>query len=260
MTIDASTAHTGYRPTGDEGFRNAMIEFARKIGNRAAAEFAPDPVEAAEKRQAALYAYDRARLRRWLIVGSVVAGATALLALLAAGMMWLPLWVGRSAVPPVESRPVQPPRVAVALVPAPASSSVAAPASIPASNRAPPPARATPPSWPIVLIEAEPPPEVTMAELRASAAAMLRPAEIREVQGRLVAFGFDPGKVDGTDGPRTRAAAKLYREKRGLIPAGDSVDRTLLTALRSDPSPKAVAPKPRSSDPIDAIYRWWKTL
>jgi peptidoglycan hydrolase-like protein with peptidoglycan-binding domain len=99
-----------------------------------------------------------------------------------------------------------------------------------------------------------------MAELRASAAVVLRPAEIREVQGRLIAFGFDPGKVDGTDGPRTRAAVKLYREKRGLIPAGDSVDRTLLATLRSDPSPKAVPPKARSNDPVDAIYRWWKTL
>jgi len=248
MTIDASTAHTGFRPTGDESFRNAMVEFARKIGSRAAAEFAPDPVEASEKRQAALLAYDRARLRRWLVVGSVVTTAAALLALLAAGLMWLPLWVGRSTVPQVEARPVQPPRTLVAQVSAPVSTPVSTPA------------RATPPSWPIVLTEAEPPPEVTMAELRASATAVLRPAEIREVQGRLMGFGFDPGKVDGAEGPRTRSAAKLYREKRGLIPAGDSVDHTLLAALRSDPSPKAVAPKPRSNDPIDAIYRWWKTL
>jgi peptidoglycan hydrolase-like protein with peptidoglycan-binding domain len=115
-------------------------------------------------------------------------------------------------------------------------------------------------SWPIVIAESEPPPEVTMGELRASAAKLLPLTEIPEVQGRLLAFGFDPGRVDGTEGPRTRAAAKAYREKRGLVPAGDSVDRNLLAALRSDPSPKAVAPKPRSNAPIDAIVRWWKTL
>jgi hypothetical protein len=250
MTIDASTVHTGFRPSGDEGFRKAVIEFARKLGDRAAAEFAPDPLEAAERRRAALHAYDRARLRRWLIAGSVVTGAAALLTLIAAALMWLPLWVGRSAVPPVEARPAQPARVTAAQISLPAPS----PAPVLAQ------ARAVKASWPIELAEAEPPPEVTMAELRASAVAVLRPVEVREAQGRLLAFGFDPGKVDGSEGPRTRAAAKAYREKRGLIPAVDSVDRNLLAALRSDPSPKAVAPRPRSNDPIDSIYRWWKTL
>lgn len=250
MTIDASTAHTGFRPSGDEGFRKAAIEFARKLGERAAAEFASDPLESAERRRAAPHAYDRTRLRRCLIAGSFVTGATALLTLIAATLMWLPLWVGRSTAPPVEARPAQPARVTAAQILSPAPS----PAPVLAQ------ARAVKDSWPIEVAEAEPPPEVTMAELRASAAAMLRPVEIREAQGRLLAFGFDPGKIDGSEGPRTRAAAKAYREKRGLIPAVDSVDRNLLAALRSDPSPKAVAPGPRSNDPIDAIYRWWKTL
>lgn len=251
MTIDASTAHTGFRLSGDEGFRKAVIEFARKLGDRAAAEFAPDPLEAAERRRAALHAYDRARLRRWLIAGSVVTGAAALLTLIAATLMWLPLWVGRSTALPVEARPAQPARFTAAQIPPPAAPS---PAPVLAQ------ARAVKASWPIELAEAEPPPEVTMVELRASAAAMLQPVEIREALGRLLAFGFDPGKIDGSEGPRTRAAAKAYRERRGLIPAVDSVDRNLLAALRSDSSPKAAAPKPRSNDPIDAIYRWWKSL
>ena len=253
MTFNASFANSGPRPTGAGPLAHAALNLVKRIRDRVVAQLTPGPVSAtdpccdiprAPKPQAAAdgdEGNDRrgGDVKRWLIVASVLLAAVLLFDLLVLAMTWAPLSVGRSGARATEPRAP----VGVARAQAPASAQMRPKAS-----------------WPIVIAESEPPPEVTMGELRASAAKLLPPTEIREVQGRLLAFGFDPGRVDGTEGPRTRAAAKAYREKRGLVPTGDSVDRNLLAALRSDPSPKAVAPKPRSNAPIDAIVRWWKTL
>ena len=40
---------------------------------------------------------------------------------------------------------------------------------------------------------------VALGRFGSAAAKLLPPTEIREVQGRLLAFGFDPGRVDGDD-------------------------------------------------------------
>lgn len=252
MTFNASFANTGPRRAGAGTLGRAALDLAGRLRERIVAELTPDPVSATDPWHdiphppesvaadtGARQGEERGDVKRWLIVASVLMAAVLLLDLLVLALTWAPLTIGRSGAHASEPRtPVQVER-----------------AQAPVSERA-----RVRTSWPIVIPEAEPPTEITMAELRASAARLLPPAEIREVQGRLLAFGFDPGRVDGTEGPRTRAAAKAYREKRGMIPAVDSVDRNLLAALRHDQSPKAAAGRPRSNDPFDAIYRWWKTL
>ena len=66
---------------------------------------------------------------------------------------------------------------------------------------------------------------------RASAAAqpttsvnkVLRSQEIRRVQERLKAAGFDPGPIDGKLGPQTRSALEKYRSSQRLIGSGDGL-------------------------------------
>ena len=67
--------------------------------------------------------------------------------------------------------------------------------------------------------------------------------EVREVQTRLRALGFNPGPVDGDAGRMTATAVTAYQEKRGLPQTGE-LDRALLDQLRQDPEPKA-APAPQ---------------
>jgi peptidoglycan hydrolase-like protein with peptidoglycan-binding domain len=85
-------------------------------------------------------------------------------------------------------------------------------------------------------------------------------AEVREVQERLLAFGFNPGPFDGNAGPMTVGAVMHYQQARGGLQTG-KIDRALLDALRRDPAPKVVhhphrhhayyaAAGPRRSDPF----------
>jgi hypothetical protein len=106
----------------------------------------------------------------------------------------------------------------------------------------------------------------------------LQRAEIREVQTKLYTFGFNPGPIDGADGPMTHAAIMHYEADRGLPKTGE-VDRTLLETLRQDPAPQVVAAPPppprrmshgyarRSDDPFaslraagDRLGRWLQSL
>jgi peptidoglycan hydrolase-like protein with peptidoglycan-binding domain len=63
-------------------------------------------------------------------------------------------------------------------------------------------------------------------------------ASIREVQVRLKDLGYDPGPIDGTDGPLTHKAIHNYLVVRGLAGA-DKPTPALLVRLRSD---KAASP------------------
>lgn len=96
---------------------------------------------------------------------------------------------------------------------------------------APPPAAAAP---------AAPDPSVAAAAPAApdpsAAAAQMPTAEVREVQSRLRAMGFNPGPVDGSVGPLTENAAKQYQRARGLEVTG-AVDRNLLAQLRQETPP-----------------------
>lgn len=104
-------------------------------------------------------------------------------------------------------------------------------------------------------------------------AAQLAVAEVREVQGKLRAIGFDPGPVDGNAGPRTTNAAKQYQRARGLDETG-TIDRDLLSRLRQEnvptPSPApsthrrvhpastaAAPPRQRTQflDDLDRLFR-----
>jgi peptidoglycan hydrolase-like protein with peptidoglycan-binding domain len=74
--------------------------------------------------------------------------------------------------------------------------------------------------------------------------APLTPDEIRELQGKLKAAGFNPGSIDGTIGRQTRSAIRQYAEARAL-PNADAT-RELLVRL------KAEAPAPVSSASVSA--------
>ncbi len=73
-----------------------------------------------------------------------------------------------------------------------------------------------------------------------AAAAQILTAEVREVQGRLRAMGFNPGPVDGSVGPLTENAAKQYQRARGLEVTG-AVDRNLLAQVRQETPPRRYA-------------------
>jgi peptidoglycan hydrolase-like protein with peptidoglycan-binding domain len=94
--------------------------------------------------------------------------------------------------------------------------------------------------------------------------AALRPQELKEVQGRLRSFGFNPGPADGTPGRMTESAVTRYQQDRGLPQTGKA-DRQLLEQLRQDPAPQVAqraarpgpratgAPPQRRSDPFEPV-------
>ncbi|WP_300781054.1 peptidoglycan-binding domain-containing protein [Enhydrobacter sp.] len=170
-----------------------------------------------------------------------------------------------TASPP--SSPPQPPPASTAASPpvstAPASTAPASTAPSPAS----PPASAPPPAV------ADAPAAPAQPDTRP-----LQRAEIQEIQTKLYTFGFNPGPIDGAEGPMTKAAAMHYEADRGLPQSGE-IDRALLETLRHDPAPQvAQAPPPprrsprayaqrRSDDPFaslraagDRLGRWLESL
>lgn len=258
MTADASGANANLQAGGDETFRRALGDLARKIGERTATKPAANPVEAAEKRRAALSAYDRERVRHWMIGSSIVLGTVALLGGLGLGMMWLPLKLGRAGVPVAEQRLAQPSAGEIRE----ANAGDAKREIVLAGPLQPPKARTQQPV--AIAVPAVPEsPDVSMAELKAWAEPTpggLSAAEIREIQGRLLTLGYNPGRIDGAAGPNTKAAVSRYRERRNLLPANGTVDYNLLTALRQEPLPRVAQRPQRSTDPFEPIVRWWKSL
>ena len=69
-------------------------------------------------------------------------------------------------------------------------------------------------------------------------------AEVRELQRRLRAAGFDPGRLDGSAGPTTANAARQYQRARGLAVTGE-VDHDLLARLREERTSAPPPPPPR---------------
>lgn len=61
----------------------------------------------------------------------------------------------------------------------------------------------------------------------------LAPAEVRELQTRLAARGFDPGTPDGLAGERTRRATRAFQQVAGLVPDGYP-DAGVLARLRGE--------------------------
>ena len=50
---------------------------------------------------------------------------------------------------------------------------------------------------------------------------------IRQIQCLLVYLGYDPGAIDGADGPQTRAAVKAFQAAEGLDPDGIAGPQTM---------------------------------
>jgi len=91
-------------------------------------------------------------------------------------------------------------------------------------------------------------PAVEAREAAAPEAPAPRPlvfAEVRELQRRLRAAGFDPGPLDGSAGPTTTNAARQYQRARGLAVSGEA-DYDLLARLREE---RASAPPPPPPPP-----------
>ncbi len=59
-------------------------------------------------------------------------------------------------------------------------------------------------------------------------------AEVREIQRRLTARGFDPGGVDGRTGSQTIKAVKAFEEKVGMTPADGYIGLKVLARLRQN--------------------------
>ena len=127
------------------------------------------------------------------------------------------------------SPPVSAPPAAAALVSAP-----------PASPRTASPPPVSPPTGPLPVTS----PALQMPSTAQPSPAPLTPDEIRELQGKLKAAGFDPGAIDGTIGRQTRRAVREYAVARAL-PNADAT-RELLVRL------KAEAPAPVSSAPVSS--------
>jgi hypothetical protein len=111
------------------------------------------------------------------------------------------------------------------------------------AGKAPPPPSAPvvspPPVSPSPATSSQPPPlsSAPQVPLVAQAkSAPLKADEIRELQGKLKALGFDPGAVDGVVGPMTLGAVRKYSEARAIATA--EATRDLLVRLRSEPPPK----------------------
>ena len=117
---------------------------------------------------------------------------------------------------------------------------VSAPPAAAALVSAPPasPRTASPPPGSLPVAS----PELRMPSTAQPSPAPLTPDEIRELQGKLTAAGFNPGAIDGTIGRQTRSAVREYAAARAL-PNADAT-RELLERL------KAEAPAPVSSPPV----------
>src|SRR5687768_13924491 len=48
---------------------------------------------------------------------------------------------------------------------------------------------------------------------------------VRSIQTNLARLGYENGFIDGTAGPRTRAAIRQYQENNGLAPDGEPTPR-----------------------------------
>jgi hypothetical protein len=278
---------------------------SRQLDEWSAHQQEVDPVAVKAERRAALIAYDRARSRRVrvLLGFAIGAAAAAAIALLAPMLDWHfdPLSAARSDPAPSVDVATSQPSAAPdpALAPAPPQPAAALPAAAPAppestalapAPSAPPESTAASPASPPASAPAAEPPAAAKADAAtggqptpADAAPSPPPLnrdEVREVQARLRALGFNPGPIDGAAGAMTTGAVAHYQQARGQSQTG-TVDRELLAQLRQDPAPQPAPrvarsetapqstrpPAARRSDPFepvrvagDRIGRWLESM
>lgn len=223
---------------------NKYADFASQLAARAeklratpvshahAAAFGFDPEEPAS-RPLLSYLPAAARSR------PVWAGA-ALLTVIAAVAIWLLSYPSpqpstlRSVEPAkadVSSSPIKPVRMET-------NTSPASPPS-PAKPAVPiaPPAAVVPPTSPPEVVKATPDLRSASPQVPATAQATAAPLtrdEIRELQDKLQAAGFNPGPIDGALGPLTRDALRKYAGARSMPSADPTKD--MLARLRTEPA------------------------
>jgi hypothetical protein len=223
-------------------FEQSLAGLSRSLGERAALH--PDLVAEAAARRAAVLTQIRAEDRRLkLVVG--VAGAAVAAVCLAAAIVFFTAPFGPRAAAPVATARAQPAAAAPAVDPPPPvqTADVEPAPAPPVPAPAPPvPAPAPPVAAPAPVPVADPPP-VSTASAEPSPAPLARD-DVREIQTRLLAFGFNAGPADGNAGRATEGAIMNYQQKRGLPQTG-TPDRALLDQLRDDPAPKVVAQQPQ---------------
>jgi len=246
----------------DEDFKQSLAGLSRQLGERVAGQSANDPRAIAEARKAALHAYDLERARKLKTILKAAGGVVLTISITGAVVL-VALPFDRAPPPRATLAPAKPVGVAaVAPIPEPAkdvSSAIGPPATAPAAAQvSPEPAPRQAPTQEVAKDLPEPsgleePP--------------LQRDEVRDIQARLRAFGFNPGALDGIAGPATQAAVVHYQQNRELPQTG-TIDRPLLEQLRQDPAPQIVAPpqvaqRParvarssnasRSSDPFEPL-------
>lgn len=64
--------------------------------------------------------------------------------------------------------------------------------------------------------------------------------QVQQAQERLKAAGLDPGPIDGTMGPQTQAALRIFQQQRGLPPSGTLDEATRQALLGAAVLPEAV--------------------
>lgn len=145
------------------------------------------------------------RGRRWLVKTALAAGVIVAVAA---------LWRSPSQVPVAESKG---PAVPASTSPAPA-----------------PAPEASPPAVPAPPVSTLPQPAAAAPQIDQNAPLTL--AEVRDLQARLKALGFDPGDIDGIPGPQTAAAIRRFEASRSLTPTGNVDRRTLQRLKEAGPS------------------------
>ncbi len=210
---------------GDDQFTQSLDGLSRALGERAALH--PDPAAEAMARRISVQAGFAVRERRLkFILGGIATGlGSAIATVLLLFFAWPP--DGKSSPSPSHMVAVADPPAAAPVVADPVIPDPVIPAAVDSSEFAAPSAAThqNPPS--------------------PSPAPALGRKEVREVQTRLRALGFNPGPVDGDAGRMTATAVTAYQEKRGLPQTGE-LDRALLDQLRREPEPKpSAAPAPQ---------------
>jgi hypothetical protein len=235
MTADPR-ANSGPSPintpqTREEFSRQSIADLSRRL----------EAADESRRRAMQVYERERARKLRLMLMGAAAVGVTA-------GIAWAVVMVGQpDAQAPPAVRPIanaQPESQVVM-----ASASPAAPAPVPAVA---PRTDDPPPAPPVVEAQPLAPPAPARQSAAASdpppapapAAPPLNRAQIREVQKRLLAFGFDPGPIDGVSGRQTEIATQHYLEARGQ-PQMPPTEPQLLENLRQDQTPLAVPAQPQ---------------
>ncbi len=147
-------------------------------------------------------------------------------------------------VPPSVPAPPAPPRSVASPPPEPPRAAASAPAVTAPLPADPPPAA----KEPVKATPESPPPSASQIPSTAEPrSAPLTPDEIRELQGKLKAAGFDPGAIDGIVGPQTRGALRSYAQSRSLQNA--EATRDLLVRLNAEPPRQRPAQEPAGSSP-----------